>query len=115
MNLCPFAAGLRYEELKLKTDDSPQGWAPLLIISPQQPQSSAAPLRRPAVICIHSTGSSKETMQPAMERYAADGYVTVGMDCRCAGHPLHSFVVISAFSYSQICLINCLLHLLHML
>jgi hypothetical protein len=44
-----------------------QGNVPFLVIRPKLQHSMKEVLRRPAVICLHSTGRSKESMRPFME------------------------------------------------
>lgn len=73
----PFRTGLQYEELEYCTEDGPQGWVPLLMISSER-QTGPKPL----VVFLHATGGSKDDMRRMMESYAKDGYLTAAIDCR---------------------------------
>ncbi|CAM6027153.1 unnamed protein product, partial [Sphagnum balticum] len=80
------------ENLILDTEEGEQGRVPLLII--RQKTSNKVTARRPTVVCLHSTGGSKETMRPFMEAYASSGYVTVAIDARYhgdRGHAPHAY------------------------
>ncbi|KAG0554606.1 hypothetical protein KC19_12G104500 [Ceratodon purpureus] len=91
--LCPNAEGscrqnteeLEEEDLVLRVEAGEQGNIPFLVIRPKLQNSTKVVLRRPVVICLHSTGNSKETMRPFMRAYASLGYVAVGMDARNHG------------------------------
>ncbi|KAH9554550.1 hypothetical protein CY35_08G069300 [Sphagnum magellanicum] len=61
---------LEEEDLILTTEEGEQGRVPVLIIRPKTSETvTTAP--RPAVVCLHSTGNSKETMRPFMEALVA--------------------------------------------
>ncbi len=49
----------------IDVQEGEQGRVPLLIIRPKT--SNKVTARRPTVVCLHSTGGSKETMRPFME------------------------------------------------
>jgi dienelactone hydrolase len=66
----------------LRAEAGEQGKIPFLIIRRKVEHISK---RRPVVICMHSTGRSKESMRPFMEAYASLGYVAVGVDARYHG------------------------------
>jgi hypothetical protein len=62
---CDNEQDLEEENLILTTEEGEQGRVPLLIIRPKT--SNKVTARRPTVVCLHSTGVSKETMRPFME------------------------------------------------
>ncbi|CAK9877223.1 unnamed protein product [Sphagnum jensenii] len=89
---CDNEQDLEEENLILTTEEGEQGRVPLLIIRPKT--SNKVTVRRPTVVCLHSTGVSKETMRPFMEAYASSGYVTVAIDARHhgdRGHAPHAY------------------------
>jgi hypothetical protein len=57
---------LEEEDLILTTEEGEQGRVPVLIIRPKTSETVTT-TPRPAVVCLHSTGNSKETMRPFME------------------------------------------------
>ncbi|KAH8954314.1 hypothetical protein BDL97_08G073300 [Sphagnum fallax] len=80
---------LEEEDLILTTEEGEQGRVPVLIIRPKT-SGTVTTAPRPAVVCLHSTGNSKETMRPFMEAYASSGYVAVAIDARHHGDRGHS-------------------------
>jgi len=50
------AANVTVEELQYHTDDGPQGWVPLRVVSP--PRSGSGDVLRSAVVFLHGTGEA---------------------------------------------------------
>ena len=94
---------LEEEDLILRVEAGEQGNIPFLVI---RKKSKGSLVRRPAVICLHSTGRSKETMRPFLEAFACLGYVAVGMDARYhgdRGHNPHAYgdALVAAWETAQ--------------
>jgi hypothetical protein len=89
---------LHVEDLELLSDDSSQGWVPLLLA--RLPLSSQAqtvveerdgggergtPARLPVVLLLHCTGSDRGSLALKQAEFARRGYLTASIDCRYHG------------------------------
>lgn len=76
-------SGLVSERLSFASERKPDGTTervPVLIVRP-----ATADARRPAVIALHGTGGSKNTMRPWLEQLAKQGIIGVAIDARYHG------------------------------
>ncbi|XP_028802205.1 uncharacterized protein LOC114757351 isoform X2 [Neltuma alba] len=77
---------LKEEKLYLTTEGGEQGRLPVLILSLKGNKHQ----RRPAVVLLHGTGSSKESLCPLLKAYASRGYVSIAIDSRYHGERAQS-------------------------
>jgi dienelactone hydrolase len=75
--------GFLQERLTISTEQNET--VPLLLLK-KQPASG----RQPAVIVLHGTGGSKESVRAWLERVAGDGFIGVAMDARHHGERAHA-------------------------
>ncbi|KAK4274287.1 hypothetical protein QN277_017533 [Acacia crassicarpa] len=85
-NISNIEDSLKEERLYLTTEGGEQGRLPVLILSLKGNKHQ----RRPAVVFLHGTGSSKESFCPLLKAYASRGYVAVAIDSRYHGERAHS-------------------------
>ncbi|KAK4274288.1 hypothetical protein QN277_017534 [Acacia crassicarpa] len=69
---------LKEENLHLIIEEGEQGRLPLLIFSSKEDTHE----RKPAVVCLHSTGNCKEYLRPLLKAYASRGYIAISLDSR---------------------------------
>lgn len=68
------------------TEGGEQGRLPALILSLKGKKHQ----RRPAVVLLHATGNSKESLYPLLKAYASRGYVAIAIDSRYHGERANS-------------------------
>lgn len=74
---------MEWEKVQLQVEPSNAGRLLLLIAKPAAGTASHAPT--PAVLIMHSTGNTKESVAEHLERYARKGFVAVAFDARYHG------------------------------
>lgn len=82
--------GLHVEEVQLCTDAdaastssdaASQAWLPVRLVKRARAQQE----RLPAVVLLHATGASKDSMATQQAEFARRGYLAVAVDCRYHG------------------------------
>mmetsp|Transcript_37392 Transcript_37392/g.65780 ORF Transcript_37392/g.65780 Transcript_37392/m.65780 type:complete len:398 (-) Transcript_37392:131-1324(-) len=76
-------ASVEWERIQLQVEPGNVGRLILLIAKPAGSTASYSP--KPAVLIVHSTGTTKEVVAEHLERYAHKGFVAVAFDARYHG------------------------------